>query len=195
MTRLGRYARIFERVIYKDLAELRKLQARRSRPAALSADPVTAADPDGPCRDASAQDSEGSPPEPATTVTPPSPAAQPTEVPTPAAVALLGVFANHVVVAGESRPKFNAFLQALSNQWQPTTTIKAVFVELFAAIYWRRVRLSRVATGLFDQYRSGGTLLTAFVRDATQDECLSKVGAYETLLRDSQSKVLKVLLA
>jgi hypothetical protein len=139
LTRLSRYARIFERGLHKDLAELRKLQARRSRPAALSADPVTAADPGGQCRNASAQDSGAPPPETATTVVPPSAAAQPTEVPPPTGVALLGVFADHVVVADEYRPKFKAFLQALSNQWQPATTSKAVFVELFAAIYWRRV--------------------------------------------------------
>src|ERR1035437_9387330 len=93
LTRLSRYARIFERGLQKDLAELPKLQARRSRPAAPSPDPVTAADPDGKCLDDSAHDSGAPLQEPATQVAPPSSATQPTEVPMPTGVALLGVFA------------------------------------------------------------------------------------------------------
>ena len=195
LTRLSRYARIFERGIHKDLAELRKLQARRSRPAAPAPAPVTAADSDGKCLIGPAPDSGGPPPEPATTGASTSPAAQPIAVPPPAGVAPLEVFTRHVVLADESRPKFNAYLQELFEECQPATTIKALFVELFAAIYWRRVRLSRVEAGLFKQYRSKGNLLTAFVEDAIQNDCFSKLGAYETLLRNSQSKVLKELLS
>jgi hypothetical protein len=195
LTRLSRYARIFERGLQKDLAELRKLQARRSRPAAPSPDPVTAAGPDGQCLNGPAPDSGRPLQEPAATGATPSPATQPAAVPPPTGVAPLGVFTDHILLADESRPKFNAHLQALSDEWQPATTIKALFVELFAAIYWRRARLSRVAAGLFEQYGPGGKLLTAFVEDAIQNDCFTKLGAYETLLRDSQSKVLKELLA
>lgn len=195
LTRLSRYARTFERGLQKDLAELRKLQARPSRPAAPSPDPVTAAGPDGKCLNGPAHDSGAPPQEPATMGATPSPATPPTAVPPPAWVAPLGVLSDHVVLACENRKAFNAYLQALAEEWKPATTIKALFIELFAAIYWRRVRLSRVEAGLYEQYRAGGNLLTAFVEDAIQNDCFSKLEAYETLLRNSQSKVLKELLS
>jgi len=193
--RLSRYSR-FERGLLKDLAELRILQARRSRPSAQAQDPVQLGNPG---------DSNSPAPNSATTtqlavpVTPqvtqprvePSPVHRPVDAP-------LGILTDQVLLSDEDPSQFHAYTHSLFAEWQPQGATRALFVELFAVTSWRLARLSRVEAGLYEQYRfyenADGGLLTAFVQDAAQLDCFSKLAAYETRLRYSLSKILKELL-
>ena len=196
---MSHYARIFERGLYKDLAELRKLQARASRPSVersdLAAPPDPPADPKPKEIDCPAPNS-GSPDQAAPIVGAASlEAGQPAGAATSSPVTPLGVLAEHVVLSDEDPTEFKNYLQSLSAEWKAHAVTKAFFIELFAATSWRLARLSRIETDLFEQYGCGGNLLTAFVKDATQMDCFSKLGAYETLLRNNLSRTLKELLA
>jgi len=195
--RLSRYAPLFERRLTKDLAELRKLQARRSRPSAQCQDQIGDVGPDSGASSPPVQNSET---EPAMTTAPqePAPPAQPTRDPQLACLRTIGTFSDQVVLSDEDPSQFRAYRQSLFAEWQPRGATKAFFVELFAATSWRLARLSRVEAGLDEQYRihkdvDGGPL-TAFVQDASELDCFGKLAHYETQLRNSLSKILKELL-
>jgi hypothetical protein len=81
--RLSRYAPLFERRLAKDLAELRKLQARRSGPD-QNQEPVDTDRAEGGSPNLPEQNSDSSDLASSLTVPDPMPAAEPTSVPKPA---------------------------------------------------------------------------------------------------------------
>jgi hypothetical protein len=199
LTRLSHYACSFERGLYKDLAELRKLQARADRPSGERSDPAapsdSLADPKAKPTDCPAPNSGGPDQAAAITGAVSLAAVQPAGTATSSPVAPLGVLSAHVVLSDEDPTEFEHYRQSLSVEWKAHTATKAFFIDLFAATSWRLARLSRVESALFEQYGIQGNLLSAFVKDATQNDCFSKLGAYETLLRNNLSRILKELLA
>ena len=195
--RLGRYSRQFERAMGKDLAELAKLQARRCRPP-VEPRPLATQEP-GPVLVASTgtnSDIVGPPlaAEPQSPAVAPSSAAAPVP-PLPG----LGIFTAKVVLSDEDPAQFRSYCEGLFAEWRPPTVVKACFVELFGVNSWRLARLSRVEAGLYEQYRFheniDGGLLTAFAQDANELDCFAKLAQYETQMRSSLSRILKVLLA
>ncbi len=195
--RLSRYAPLFERRLAKDLAELRKLQARRSRPAALAQNQGRPAALDSGAASSpvvNATTAEGAVAADQPEAAPPP---QPTSDP-PAASLPSGAFSDQVVLSDEDPTQFRAHVNSLLAEWQPRGATKAFFVELFAVTSWRLARLSRVEAGLYEQYRFhqnvDGGLLTAFVQDAAEVDCFAKLAQYETQLRNSLSRLLQELL-
>ena len=195
--RLSRYAPLFERRLAKDLAQLRKLQARRSRPPPQPQDHVGDAALDSGILRPPVQHSEtadravaGGPPEAST---PPEPTSD-----SPAPSLPSGIFSEKVVLSDEDPTQFRAHSESLFAEWQPRGATKALWVELFAVTSWRLGRISRVEAGLYAQYRcdeSGdGGPLTAFAQDALEVDCFSKLAHYETQLYNSLSRILKELL-
>ena len=177
----------------RDLAELRKLQARRSRPSAQGPDPT--ADP-GPSRPSV----PNSPTEAAGTVASPEPLppAAPTRDPELACLRTLGTLSEAVVLSDEDPSQFRQYCESLFAEWQPGGATQAFFVELFAVTSWRLARLSRVEAGLYEQYHCyeqvDGGALTAFVQDASELDCFAKLAHYESQMRNSLSKTLQELL-
>lgn len=196
--RLSRYVRRFERGMGKELAELGKLQARRCRPPAEPEGPTTAQDPVPMQVATTGTNSETVGPAPASepqqTAAPPS-TVNPPIPPLPG----LGIFSANVVLSDEDPAQFRAHCESLFAEWRPLTAVKACFVELFGVNSWRLARLSRVEGGLYEQYRFhenvDGGLLTAFAQDANELDCFAKLAQYETQMRSSLSRILKVLLA
>jgi hypothetical protein len=198
--RWSRYAPLFERRLAKDLAELRKLQARRSPGADQNQEPVDPGQAEGGSPNLLEQNSESSDLANSATGPNPGPTAEPTSVPKPILLPLpTGTFSHHVVLSDEDPSQFRAYCESLWAEWQPLGATKAFFVELFAVNSWRLARLSRVEAGLYEQYRYhekvDGGILTAFVQDASELDCFGKLAHYETQLRHSLSRILKQLLS
>jgi len=186
VSRLSKYAAIFERGMRKDLIELKQLKANRSKRDVLCKALVqsTAAPQEDPgCSCTPAQARTGAERETGKTspeYLPPSDWLQ------------------RVVLSDEDPGKLQTHVQRLFAEWRPKTATKAILVELLAVTYWRLARASRLEAQLFEQYKFyqgvEGNLLTAFVQDASELDCFGKLGQYETRLRHSLSKIIKDLL-
>lgn len=198
LTRLSRYASRFQLAIHKDLAELRQLQARPSRPQAAPQNQDPPVDSDAAASNSAVTDSGISGPVVTTSGTPPLLPTKGAATGKDADPAPLRVLSAHAVISDEDPAEFEAFRDALTVEWNARTALKRFLIELFAVNSWRLARLSRVEAGLFKQCgfdgEDGRTLLTAFVEDALQNDCFSKLGACETQLRNGLSRILKELL-
>ncbi len=183
---LSKYAGIFERGMRKSLAELKQLQATRSK-RVVCCEPSDESKPS--ISDAAEQ--------------PPTLADNPTEAEAGAPSTPYFLIANDFIERSarldEDRVEFRAYVQSLFEEWCPKSASKAIFVELYGVTFLRLARASRTATELFEQYRVYqnvlGDSLTAFVQDAAELGCFSKLSAYESRLRNSLSKTLKSLQA
>ena len=187
----------------KDLAELRKLQADRAEPSVPSKD-LDALPGSEPTK------GESTAPgvaiyiaQPVAAIAQPLPASpgQPTATRITTHVihvAPLKFLSTAVLLSDEDATQFDDYLDSLFTEWQPQSVTKAIFVELFGVTTWRLGRLSRVDAELLEQYRFhnnvDGGLLSGFVHDVANMDCLSKVGECENKLRNSLSKILKELL-
>jgi hypothetical protein len=196
VTRLSEYAPRFQRGLLKDIAELRRLQARASRP---SNPPREQAQPIGSGADDKAQaaNTETARLTIATTQTSTLASAQPAPV-AQTCFGPIGTLASQVVLSDENKSQFERHLEGLFAEWQPRRASQVFFVEVFAATSWRLARLSRVEAELFEQYRSlrGADLglATAFVKDAMEMDCFSKLASCETRLRNALDTILNQLL-
>ncbi len=188
LSRLSRYAPIFERGLRKDLAELRKLKARRSRPSATSQESLSTA--------GSAAATEPSPPQDDKAATETSQGSNPG--PRQTYLTPVGNLSKQVLLSDEDPGQFNAFVEGFFADWKPQQMIKAFLVELLAVTAWRLGRFSRLEVELFEQYRfyenKDGGALTAFVQDAVEMDCFAKLAECETRLRNGLSRILKDLL-
>ncbi len=188
LTRLSRYAPRFERELLKDLAVLRKLQARPLRPESGA--------PSGGHATHTPQAQTSEPPVLSTPVN--QPPAEPS--PTPKNYfAPCGALAEQVLLSDEDATPLKDFVNELFAEWQPRCATKALFVELLAVAFVRQQRLSEVEADLFEQYRfhanGDGGLAGAFVQGVAATDCFCKLEACETRLRHFQSKILKELLS
>jgi hypothetical protein len=188
LSRLSRYAPRFERELLKDLAVLRKLQARPLRPESEAPSSGDAT------HTAQAQTSE--PPLLSTPVSQP-----PTETsPTPRNYfAPWGALAEQVLLSDEDATPSKDLVNELFEEWQPQCATKALIVELLAVAFLRQQRLSEVEADLFEQYRfhtdGDGGLAGAFVHGVAATDCFCKLAACETRLRNGRSKILKELFS
>ena len=199
LARVNRYASMLQQGIHRNLTELRKLQARPSRPSVQPPHPIALAEPDTVRSDPLAQ-SSGSPCQAVSTSgAPPLPRTEPAATGKDADPLPLRVLSQHAVLSDEDPAEFEAYRDALFSEWNARSTIKAFFIELFAVNSWRLARLSRVEAGLFKQFgfdgEGGGTLLDAFVQDAIHLDCFEKVQTCETRVRNGLTRILKELLA
>jgi hypothetical protein len=192
LSRLSKYAGIFERGMRKTLVDLKQLQATRSK-RVVGCEPSDESKKSTP--NAGEQPGEGW----STSV--PTLADNPTDAEHGAPSAPYFLISNDFLERSarldEDRFDLRAYVQSLFEEWRPKSASKTIFLELYGVTFLRLARASRTATELFEQYRVHqgvlGDSLTAFVQDSAELDCFTKLGAYESRLRNSLSKTLKSL--